>query len=219
MMFIDENNYLPNSICVRQPGTQFFVRHGQCRSNTEWPIEGYKDHLDPLTELGKRQSDQCGRFLTSLLPGVTWRIYSSTLLRARQTAEIISAHTSSVMVGTDERLIEFSSSDDGYLDCLGRLKHFLEEVDRLETKDHERNLFVTHGHVLEFVLRIALKADLTVVGCGADHGAGVVSHANGGISALYKRRLLLWNAQMHLLPDEAQTMSVTCAGAVVTREE
>lgn len=51
------NTYLPRSVALTASGVTFFARHGQCRSNTEWPITDYHDLIDPLTELGKRRPE------------------------------------------------------------------------------------------------------------------------------------------------------------------
>ncbi len=180
----------------------FFVRHGQCRTNTKWPIADYHDGLDPLSELGEAQAGSCGRFLRAVLPGVSWRIYSSCLLRAIQTAEIIAECTGSSLVGRDQRLNEFSGNHEDHATLLRRAASLMSELGGVALAQHERHLIVTHGHVLECLLCKALEAPIQVVDKG-DHGGqkGLVTHANGGVSAFYERELLLWNAQTHLLVE------------------
>lgn len=197
-----QNPYLPKLVNLKEPGVTFFVRHGQCRSNTEWPIADYHDGLDPLSELGESQAKSCARFLKTLLPGVTWRVSSSSLLRAIQTAEIIAACTGSNLAGRDARLNEFSSDEEDHPALLRRVGSFLSDLGGIVLAQRERHLVVTHGHVLECLLCQALGAAIRVIDKGGYGGqAGLVSHANGGVSAFHNGELLLWNAQMHLLDD------------------
>ncbi len=65
----------------------YFVRHGQSEANVQSVISN-RDLAHPLTELGRQQAMQLAQAMAAL--PVT-RIYSSPLLRARQTAEILSA--------------------------------------------------------------------------------------------------------------------------------
>lgn len=194
---------LPRSMALSAPGVIFFVRHGQCRSNVEWPIADYHDGLDPLSDLGRSEAKKCGRFLKTLLPSISWRIGSSSLLRAIQTAEIIGEHTGSVLAGRDERLNEYSNSKEDHPTLLRRVGSYLAELATVPLAQHERHLVVTHGHVLECLLCEALGAVIRVIDKGGHGGqAGLVTHANGGVSAFYQGELLLWNAHMHLLVDD-----------------
>jgi len=65
----------------------YFVRHGQSEANVQSVISN-RDLPHPLTELGRQQAMQLAQAMAAV--PVT-RIYSSPLLRARQTAEILSA--------------------------------------------------------------------------------------------------------------------------------
>lgn len=65
----------------------YFVRHGQSEANVRSVISN-RDVPHPLTELGRQQAMQLAHAMAAV--PVT-RIYSSPLLRARQTAEILSA--------------------------------------------------------------------------------------------------------------------------------
>ena len=49
-------SYIPSPIRIDSPGVIFFARHGQCKSNIEWPIEHYQDSLDTLTDIGILQA-------------------------------------------------------------------------------------------------------------------------------------------------------------------
>lgn len=62
-----------------------FVRHGSTDSNASGVMRGWSD--DPLSALGRQQAGQTAGFLRALPPVET--IYSSTLPRSRQTADII----------------------------------------------------------------------------------------------------------------------------------
>ncbi len=59
------------------------IRHGQATHNLEGRWEGWG--ATPLTETGQRQAEALARQLAEWSPPITW-LYSSPLLRARQTA-------------------------------------------------------------------------------------------------------------------------------------
>ena len=65
----------------------YFVRHGQSGANVLRVISN-RGLVHPLTELGRQQAAQLTQSLAELPVA---RIYSSPLLRARQTAEILAA--------------------------------------------------------------------------------------------------------------------------------
>lgn len=191
--------YLPRPVSIAALGVIFMVHHGQCRSNTESPIQDYRDCIDPLTDEGRAQSRACGHFLSSLLPKVRWRLYSSALQRAIETANIIAGLTSGVVMATDPRLNEFSSKSETHLSLLDRLNAFLSGFGA-PVAGGERVVVVTHGHVLECFLSQALDAPIQVIDEGGFGGqAGLVTHANGGVSTFYRGELILWNAHAHLL--------------------
>ena len=76
-------------------GRTFLIRHGKPRQNIDRIFLGQTDV--PLSEHGREQAAVAGEELAGLhcLPG---RIYSSDLLRARETAEIISARLGGVPI-------------------------------------------------------------------------------------------------------------------------
>lgn len=146
------------------------------------------------------QSRACGHFLSSLLPKVRWRVYSSALRRAIETAEVIAGVTRGEVVAPDPRLNEYSSKSETHSDLLSRLNAFLSDLIAVPAVEGERALVVTHGHVLACLLCQALSAPIRVVDKGGFGGqAGLVTHANGGVSAFYRGELILWNAHAHLL--------------------
>jgi len=79
------------------------IRHGQSVANTQGRLQGQLD--SPLTELGRRQAHALARRLVR----EGWNastIYTSDLVRAAETAEILSAGLV-VPVVSDERLREY----------------------------------------------------------------------------------------------------------------
>lgn len=64
----------------------YLVRHGETDWNKTGRIQGQQDL--PLNELGRRQAEAVGTYLAELRFGYDY-IYTSDLVRARETAEII----------------------------------------------------------------------------------------------------------------------------------
>ncbi len=71
---------------LRGPARFYFVRHGESVGNTKGKMQG---HLDsPLTETGRAQARRTGRWFAD--NGITVdRVFTSPLLRATETADII----------------------------------------------------------------------------------------------------------------------------------
>ncbi len=101
----------------------YLVRHGQTAFNAEGRLQGHVD--SPLTELGRAQAAQAGAALARLTGGGEgWRIISSPLGRARDTAEAIRAALPAPEVEIDARLIELSWGDwDGGLRADLKARH------------------------------------------------------------------------------------------------
>jgi probable phosphoglycerate mutase len=101
----------------------YLVRHGQTAFNAEGRLQGHVD--SPLTELGRAQATQAGAALKRLTGGGEgWRIISSPLGRARDTAEAIRAALAASEVEIDARLIELSWGDwDGGLRADLKARH------------------------------------------------------------------------------------------------
>ncbi|MFW5826840.1 MAG: histidine phosphatase family protein [Alkalispirochaeta sp.] len=68
------------------PTTFYFVRHGESAGNVEGKMQGHRDH--PLTELGRRQALDTGRWFAENQVQVD-RVFTSPLARAAETAEIL----------------------------------------------------------------------------------------------------------------------------------
>ena len=78
----------------------YIIRHGQTELNSRKLLQGRSDH--PLNDTGRQQAAQAGERLRN--EGIVFsRVYSSPLLRAVQTAEIVAPGTE---ILTDERLLE-----------------------------------------------------------------------------------------------------------------
>jgi len=82
----------------------FIVRHGETTLNVHKAFQGHAD--SPLTENGHLQARANGRQLKALHPEMQWRIISSDLPRAMQTASIISEVLGCSIARTDNNLRE-----------------------------------------------------------------------------------------------------------------
>ena len=65
----------------------YFVRHGQSEANVQMVISN-RDLFHPLTELGRRQAEALAQSLADVPVAA---IYSSPIVRAAQTAQIVAA--------------------------------------------------------------------------------------------------------------------------------
>lgn len=91
------------------------IRHGQSTGNTENIWEGAKTNSG-LSDLGKDQAEETGRYLARTLAGARV-IYTSPLLRAFETAHIISRHMNAAI----EPIHELCEIDMGELE--GKTSH------------------------------------------------------------------------------------------------
>jgi probable phosphoglycerate mutase len=82
-------------------GLIIFLRHGQAQNNTARVLAGRAPGVS-LTDIGKKQADDIGKYLKSLNIS---HIYTSPIERAKNTAEIVGRHLSLSPV-EDERLFE-----------------------------------------------------------------------------------------------------------------
>jgi len=147
----------------------FILRHGQARSNkydfvSSWPEKGY----NPLTRDGKKQVKQV---IKKLKRENIDLIFSSDVLRAKSTAEII-GKSLNLKINFDKRLREINTGDlngssiekwygyfgnsnrfekrppngENLTDVFNRAKGFLDDIDN---KYKEKNiLIVSHGDLL-----------------------------------------------------------------------
>ena len=165
----------------------YLIRHGQTDQNVAWRIQGQRDF--PLNDTGVSQAEAAGKRLKEL--GISFsRIYSSPLVRALKTAEIVTEKGMEDFI-LDDRLKEmdygrFEGADMKNLpeelkeffkdfahnpapegmeqlpDLVKRLGSFLEAVkpDLLALKPNENVLISTYA--------IALKAALEYLTPGSD---------------------------------------------------
>ena len=68
--------------------TLLLLRHGESEGNALRVIQGWREY--PLTSRGRAQADAAGRHLASV--GAV-ALYTSPLLRARETAAAVEAHS------------------------------------------------------------------------------------------------------------------------------
>ena len=165
----------------------YLIRHGQTDQNVAWRIQGQRDF--PLNDTGVSQAEAAGKRLKEL--GISFsRIYSSPLVRALKTAEIVTEKGMEDFI-LDDRLKEmdygrFEGADMKNLpeelkeffkdfahnpapegmeqlpDLVKRLGSFLEDVkpDLMALGPNENVLISTHA--------IALKAALEYLTPGSD---------------------------------------------------
>lgn len=89
----------------------YLARHGETEWNAERRMQGRKESR--LTPRGERQAAAMAKLLAGLVasdPASSWRLISSPLGRARQTAAFI-AESLGVGVEIDERLVEIAFGD------------------------------------------------------------------------------------------------------------
>jgi broad specificity phosphatase PhoE len=167
------------------PSVLTLVRHGETSANLDGVWHGSTD--TPLTERGRRQAERVARFLAERHPDAR-ALYSSHLLRARDTAEAIGRELRLPTV-VDAGLAEYDlGSWEGLPfsvlhrdhDLWGRIKQdpdfaphggesprsVLERFDgslRRIAQQHpgERVILVSHGGALSMVLAALLDGDYT----------------------------------------------------------
>lgn len=119
--------------------TFYIVRHGQTEWNAKGMLQGHQD--SDLTKKGKAQIKK----LAHTLKNVDFAgIYSSDLLRARRTAQIIAVERK-IAVKTTEILREKNFGvleGKHYLDVQNELKNLLDRFDKLSSKERARHKFL-----------------------------------------------------------------------------
>lgn len=178
----------------------FFVRHGQSLNNKEQFINTLPERKDvsPLTELGKKQAASGAK---QLLKEKVDLIYSSTFLRARQTADIIATpldmkaiedkRLNEFLIGeafegksyneyhakfpTDNRGLRFHQASPGgetWHDVKHRMFSFLHEIDA----KHEGKtiVIITHADPMQIVQwALSLQPESTLPQAYPDNGAPI----------------------------------------------
>ena len=88
-----------------------FIRHGQAEHNRNFRLNETNKQLSRLTDLGQRQAEAMAN---KLAKQPFTMIYSSSLLRAKQTAKIVQSKHSNqnLKLVVDKRLDEFQTGSD-----------------------------------------------------------------------------------------------------------
>ncbi|MDA3948094.1 MAG: histidine phosphatase family protein [Spirochaeta sp.] len=73
---------------LERPARFYFVRHGESEGNVEGKMQGHKDRH--LTDLGRSQAEATARWFAETEIHVD-HLFTSPLIRARETAEILAA--------------------------------------------------------------------------------------------------------------------------------
>jgi broad specificity phosphatase PhoE len=164
------------SVLVSMVTTELvLVRHGETRSNLEFLLHGRTDV--PLTPLGEWQAHRVAQRLVTI--GTIDAIYSSPLLRARSTAQIISDELG-IGVEFMEDLTEFHFGDfEGY--TLTRIQESHPEIflQVLDTSDFDFR-FPNGESRREFHTRIQTALQSVI---DAHAGKRIVVVAHGGVIA------------------------------------
>ncbi|MCC3436630.1 MAG: hypothetical protein EAZ39_27430 [Oscillatoriales cyanobacterium] len=167
--------------------TLVLIRHGECVSNQpKTLLENHEE--DVLTLKGCTQAERTGQALKPFLVERSFKLYSSTLVRAKLSAEIIKNEVNSLMeVNYDERLIE-KNLEESYEEAFRRFNDFVGDV---ISKDNDQNLFliVTHGNLIQSVIGNILEAK----------DCSIIEVTNCGISVVTDRRLWACNMILHLV--------------------
>jgi broad specificity phosphatase PhoE len=169
--------------------TIFLVRHGECLSNVNWPIENYSDEIDLLTEKGKSQIMNLLKYFNSF--DIDIKIISSTLTRAKESAQILSSGIPKSFVHEpDLRIIE-KNHEEPFNIFKARVNSFFTE--RITSKGPW--IIVTHGHVIETLMVQKLNAPYELV--EKDNQTlgipGIWGVANGSISAIIDNHFVFFN--------------------------
>lgn len=175
------------------------VQHTQSVHHINGMVGSWTDW--ELTEMGKRQADSIGKKLKAELADKNFVIYSSDLLRAKQTAEIISEHFGvkpilktelrernlgkccgkTVQWMRDNMECQEKTIDDKMFsdaesrrDEWNRLKPFFDSV---MADDNENIIIVSHGDLLSVFNTMFLRLSIETINNGEIFGlAGGVSH-------------------------------------------
>ena len=169
--------------------TVFLVRHGECLSNITWPMENYADEIDVLTEQGKFQIKNLLKYFNQF--DVEYKIISSTLTRAKESAQILNTGIpKSIVHEPDLRIVE-KNHEEQIDDFNTRIDSFFNE--RISSIGPW--IIVMHGHVIETLLLQKLKASYQLV--EKDNKTlgipGIWGVANGSISATIDNNFIFFN--------------------------
>jgi broad specificity phosphatase PhoE len=169
--------------------TVFFLRHGECLSNITWPMDNYTDEIDVLTEQGKSQIKNLLKYFNQF--DVTYKIISSTLTRAKESAQILNTGIlNSIVYEPDLRIVE-KNHEEQIDDFNTRINSFFNE--RISSIGPW--IIVMHGHVIETLMLKKLNAPYELVEKD-NHTLGIPGIwgiANGSISATIDNNFIFFN--------------------------
>ena len=178
------------------------IQHTQSLHHTNGMVGSWTDW--ELTEIGKQQADNIGRNLKAELAGKDFIMYSSDLLRAKQTAQIIAEHLGVIPIfkselkernlgkccgksvqwlrdniecqekTIDDRLF---SDAESRRDEWNRLKPFF---DSIMSDDSENIIIVSHGDLLSVFNSMFLGLSVESVNNGEIFGL------SGGVSQMFE---------------------------------
>ncbi|MCH5348485.1 MAG: histidine phosphatase family protein [Oscillospiraceae bacterium] len=178
------------------------IQHTQSVHHTNGMVGSWTDW--ELTETGKQQADNIGRNLKAELAGKEFIMYSSDLLRAKQTAQIIAEHLGITPIykselkernlgkccgksvqwlrdniecqekTIDDRLF---SDAESRRDEWNRLKPFF---DAIMSDDSENIIIVSHGDLLSVFNSMFLGLDVESINNGEIFGL------SGGVSQMFE---------------------------------
>ncbi|MFW5800502.1 MAG: histidine phosphatase family protein [Spirochaeta sp.] len=95
---------LPNFMSLEKRLRVYFIRHGQSEGNSQGILQGQKDY--PLSELGREQCKSAASYFSDR--GIEY-VMTSPLLRAQETAEILSAGGNMPAPVIEPRLMELKT--------------------------------------------------------------------------------------------------------------
>jgi len=156
------------------------IRHGQSEADILKVFEGRADF--PLTELGLQQADKMAKWVTGYMKPD--KIFASTLIRARQTAEKLSAATKIPIEFTDE-LMEWNNG------LIAGLPHAqaLEKYPPPSQK-HPHTALYNQESEIEFRTRAEVVLSKIINENPPDANIAIVSHGHM-ITRLYRSFLCL----------------------------
>ncbi len=157
----------------KKVSTLYIVRHGQTDWNAAGRIQGSVDR--PLDETGWAQARAVGSELSHLQPAA---IYSSPLLRARQTADAINTfHGCRVHLEHGLREASYGSVDGiSVEEFRSRFKSAIEEKLKLPVPEQWRYKLAEDAESCEEITRRALPALHQIAGKHENRSVIIVSH-------------------------------------------
>jgi len=158
------------------------IQHAQSIQHTNGMMGSWTDW--ELTKLGKEQAENLGRNLSAELKGQAYKIYSSDLIRARQTAEPLARYMG-VEVEYREGLREIN-----YGDAIGKSKQWAQE-NRLPINSIDEPEFLGAETWRELWNRV----ESAYCGIIASKAENVILVSHGGALAVWHQGLIDFNVR------------------------